>query len=562
MASGKQINELTQAGSVGTTDMLAVAQPGGTEAVKASMTQIAETVADINETGALSELVYATSQGKNLLAQYLTNKGVQTSNTETLIQMADKVNNLIVQNSAELMKGYVYAMPDAASSISNSIINVLNDDFIVYINSSSVNILPRESSATDTTQWLGSAISSATYTKTITAWCKSDSGKKIAIYSSSDNTCTVFTVNPTTGVITDTTTYQLTSAPYPSSTATCCIMDDGVTWISKDTSTSYYAHVYDISAATTQEALTITLGSYARAGNLHTIGNKLIYVAPINPPTLYIYTLDYSGGTYTLSDRTTITCPSGIIRSSASQTYSDLWTVSSTMNKAFFINNYRYQTDTSNKSQQFYTWTAICVDIDTSELFYTSDIIVHGIPDSQMLANAYLGNTTTYGFNGSTTSDVWHMFGNNNPIIKYNQETQKAVFYSSLFQYGLECDLINKKFTPIINDDTPYFFPYEWLRSSPSYDSYYMYGCCPVLWRNPDTEQLFGTGSVGINNTSFSTYRITKTNGLVKNEKFIIYQKREINNTTHILDYTLSATKSDILIPAESTVTPAIPDEE
>lgn len=101
MATGKQINELTQAGSVGASDVVAIAQSGNTEATKASMTQLAQAIGEINESGALSELVYATSQGKALLAQNLTEKGVPTESNETLIQMADKVGALNVDDTKE-----------------------------------------------------------------------------------------------------------------------------------------------------------------------------------------------------------------------------------------------------------------------------------------------------------------------------------------------------------------------------------------------------------------------------------------------------------------------------
>ena len=101
MATGKTINELTQAASLSSSDMLAIAQSENNEAVKASVSQLASAVAELNETGSLSELVYATSQGKNLLAQNLKNKGISASPSETLISLADKVNALNLDISTE-----------------------------------------------------------------------------------------------------------------------------------------------------------------------------------------------------------------------------------------------------------------------------------------------------------------------------------------------------------------------------------------------------------------------------------------------------------------------------
>lgn len=101
--NAKEINELNAATSVASADLVAISQAGNTEATKATVEQVSAAVADALEDGAYAELTYATSQGKNAIATALTNKGVATSASETLIQMADKVNNLTidVENSVE-----------------------------------------------------------------------------------------------------------------------------------------------------------------------------------------------------------------------------------------------------------------------------------------------------------------------------------------------------------------------------------------------------------------------------------------------------------------------------
>lgn len=100
--NAKEINELNAAASVGSTDFIPLSQSGGTEAVKATVEQVSSAVADVLSDGALAELEYATSQGKNAIATALTSKGVATTASETLIQMADKVNNLAVDNAVEV----------------------------------------------------------------------------------------------------------------------------------------------------------------------------------------------------------------------------------------------------------------------------------------------------------------------------------------------------------------------------------------------------------------------------------------------------------------------------
>lgn len=138
MATGKQINELTQAGSVGASDVVAIAQSGNTEATKASMTQLAQAIGEINESGALSELVYATSQGKALLAQYITGKGIPTSASETLIQMADKVNSMTLDGDSERIYAHAVGHASATTAAINTsvdyFVNPLNLDYVIITN--------------------------------------------------------------------------------------------------------------------------------------------------------------------------------------------------------------------------------------------------------------------------------------------------------------------------------------------------------------------------------------------------------------------------------------------
>lgn len=113
MATAKTIDQLDAAGTLSAQDRVALAQQTGTEAKKATLAQVAAAVADINEEGALSELTYATSQGKNAVAAALTAKGVPTTAGETLIQMADKVSGLNVDNGIS----DIYGISNETSSV-------------------------------------------------------------------------------------------------------------------------------------------------------------------------------------------------------------------------------------------------------------------------------------------------------------------------------------------------------------------------------------------------------------------------------------------------------------
>ena len=103
--NAKTIQDLNQTTAVSGDDLVVVAQSGATEATKATVSTLAEAVGELNSTGALSELSLATSIGKNLLAQNLTNKGVPTDPSETLVQMADKVKDLVVASTEENIMG-------------------------------------------------------------------------------------------------------------------------------------------------------------------------------------------------------------------------------------------------------------------------------------------------------------------------------------------------------------------------------------------------------------------------------------------------------------------------
>lgn len=105
MANSKQITELIAATGVNSTDQLPLAQSGNSEAVRATVQQLAEAVGELNETGALRELELATSLGKNLLAQNLNEKGVEASPSETLISLADKVGGLEIDSNKETLIG-------------------------------------------------------------------------------------------------------------------------------------------------------------------------------------------------------------------------------------------------------------------------------------------------------------------------------------------------------------------------------------------------------------------------------------------------------------------------
>lgn len=105
MANAKTYNELNQASAVNASDKVALAQENKTELVTTTVSDLANAVGELNQAGALAELSLATSIGKNLLAQRLTEKGVENiTPNNTLIEMADAVDTLQTTESAQSLK--------------------------------------------------------------------------------------------------------------------------------------------------------------------------------------------------------------------------------------------------------------------------------------------------------------------------------------------------------------------------------------------------------------------------------------------------------------------------
>lgn len=138
--NAKTIQDLNQTTAVSGDDLVVVAQSGAAEATKATVSTLAEAVGELNSTGALSELSLATSIGKNLLAQNLTNKGVPTDPSETRVQMADKVRSLQTVSGTSILVS-TFLDDSSISSTSTSYpypfayIRLLNDDLVALAGS-------------------------------------------------------------------------------------------------------------------------------------------------------------------------------------------------------------------------------------------------------------------------------------------------------------------------------------------------------------------------------------------------------------------------------------------
>lgn len=105
--NAKQYTDLNKTTKLNASDLVAVAQNDKTELQATTVNDLASAIGELNSTGALAELSLATSIGKNLLAQRLNEKGVENIRpNSTLVEMADAINDLVVQDSTKFYTGY------------------------------------------------------------------------------------------------------------------------------------------------------------------------------------------------------------------------------------------------------------------------------------------------------------------------------------------------------------------------------------------------------------------------------------------------------------------------
>lgn len=107
MANAKQYTDLQSAETLSDTDLMAVSQSGATELKKVTVGQVATRAAEIVSTDQVQEIVADLGLGKQVLAQTLQDKGVETTASDTLSQMATKLSAVDVVGAKEYLRGKV-----------------------------------------------------------------------------------------------------------------------------------------------------------------------------------------------------------------------------------------------------------------------------------------------------------------------------------------------------------------------------------------------------------------------------------------------------------------------
>lgn len=103
MATTKQYNDLQDGGNIQTGDKLAVARAGASELLTVPAESLAQRAAEIVSTDQMQEFVADIGLGKQVLAQALNNKGANVQASDTLAQMASKVDKLEVVGAKEYL---------------------------------------------------------------------------------------------------------------------------------------------------------------------------------------------------------------------------------------------------------------------------------------------------------------------------------------------------------------------------------------------------------------------------------------------------------------------------
>lgn len=111
MANTKQYTDLQTAETLNDTDLMAVSQSGAPELKTTTVGAVASRAAAIVSTDQVQEIVSDLGLGKQILAQTLQDKGVDTTASDTLSQMATKLSAVDVVGAKEYMRGRVCIIP-------------------------------------------------------------------------------------------------------------------------------------------------------------------------------------------------------------------------------------------------------------------------------------------------------------------------------------------------------------------------------------------------------------------------------------------------------------------
>ena len=186
-ANAKEYKDLQQAASIADDALVATAEPNATELQTSTVTALAQKIQEINTDGPLAELELATSIGKQQLAEALTEKGVASTPSDTLVQMADKLRGLTTNDALTFIKGSILSSNSTSLNIPTDIrdfavIPNVHDHFVVHAGQA-LHIIPR-GNYPDLPAMIGASVSDVaahSYTSTTVRMGRSTDGNTIVV---------------------------------------------------------------------------------------------------------------------------------------------------------------------------------------------------------------------------------------------------------------------------------------------------------------------------------------------------------------------------------------------
>ena len=262
--------------------------------------------------GSHAELIYATTQGKNAIATALTNKGVETSASETLIQMADKVNALNLSSDIENVYATMMASQEefnleAGSGYMAFDINTKTKATVFYHNGF-LHYIPWGHYSSYAEWWAAKtssvAINIASYTGTGVGF--SEDGSKVIVWTS-QTAYSMYRIEDNTLVL----MYEAADLSRDASSARYAISNDGqtVVYAPYTTSSSSTLCIYNHVGGQQDTTLSRSMRSY---NDIKVHNDKLYVIGTDTSSARYLHEMDFivsEDGIVTTSNQSSYSCP-------------------------------------------------------------------------------------------------------------------------------------------------------------------------------------------------------------------------------------------------------------
>lgn len=309
-ANAKQYSDLQQASSVNDTDLIAVAQSDANELKTATVTQVATKVANIVSTDQLTEFITDVGLGKQVLAQKLNDKGAGVTASDTLVQMAAKIDPLDVVGAKEYLIGEVSFYRNLFSSTTVVVCPIgTHSNKALQITSGRAAIIEVADDGTLTE--LAHVEDTRFSTSRQVSMVRTNASGTTAIYMTAESTSTgvaiILDINLTTPNLTIRGSIEELQVPSISSTNNLCyISEDGTKCLlmqqrSNDTGLFNWLDLTALTVTVVDTSFPVRLGFNACSATVYEIGTDLfMFCTNSSLYDAYPITLDFTTHTVTV----------------------------------------------------------------------------------------------------------------------------------------------------------------------------------------------------------------------------------------------------------------------